>query len=129
VAWSRFRGPPSGPDPFQGGTLEWMTSSPPPPYNFAVIPTVTSPYPNWDRVGGGLALDHGHETSDSTVRDGRLDDVLHMPTESGWPIVLAFAVTLLFVMLLTSHYVVAGIFAIVAALVLVAWHVHEPEER
>jgi cytochrome c oxidase subunit I+III len=63
------------------------------------------------------------------VRDGRLDDVLHMPSESGWPIVLASAVALLFVMLLTSHYVVAGIFAIVAALVLVAWNVHEPEEQ
>jgi heme/copper-type cytochrome/quinol oxidase subunit 1 len=129
LAWSRFRGAPSGPDPFHGGTLEWTTSSPPPPYNFAVIPTVTSPYPNWDRVGGALALDHGHETSSSTVRDGRLDDVLHMPSESGWPIVLASAVALLFVMLLTSHYVVAGIFAIVAALVLVAWNVHEPEEQ
>jgi cytochrome c oxidase subunit I+III len=129
LAWSRFRGAPSGPDPFHGGTLEWTTSSPPPSYNFAVIPTVTSPYPNWDRVGGALALDHGHETSSSTVRDGRLDDVLHMPSESGWPIVLASAVALLFVMLLTSHYVVAGIFAIVAALVLVAWNVHEPEEQ
>ena len=27
-------------DPFNGRTLEWSTSSPPPPYNFAVIPTV-----------------------------------------------------------------------------------------
>ena len=126
---SRFRGAPAGPDPFFGGTLEWTTSSPPPPYNFAVIPTVTSPYPNWDRVEGGLALDGGHETSASTVRDGLLDDVLHMPSESGWPIVLAFAVTLLFVMLLTSHFVVAGIFAIVAAFVVVAWNVHEPEEQ
>jgi len=27
-------------DPFEGRTLEWSTSSPPPPYNFAVIPTV-----------------------------------------------------------------------------------------
>ena len=27
-------------DPFDGRTLEWSTSSPPPPYNFAVIPTV-----------------------------------------------------------------------------------------
>src|SRR5207302_1283104 len=40
LLWSRFRGAPSGPDPFFGGTLEWTTSSPPPPYNFPVIPTV-----------------------------------------------------------------------------------------
>src|SRR5213079_399282 len=47
--WSRFRGVPSGPDPFYGGTLEWATTSPPPHYNFAVIQIVSSPYPNWDR--------------------------------------------------------------------------------
>ncbi len=126
--WSRFRGALSGPDPFYGGTLEWTTSSPPPAYNFAVIPTVSSPYPNWDRAEAGLALDHGHETVATTVRDGRLDEVLTMPTESGWPIVLAFAVTVLFIMLLTSHVVVAGIFAGIAGLVLVAWHVHEPAD-
>jgi cytochrome c oxidase subunit I+III len=62
------------------------------------------------------------------VRDGQLDDVLHMPSESGWPIVLAFAVTLLFVMLLTSHYVVAGIFALLSLLALAGWHWREPEE-
>src|SRR5204863_1691467 len=48
LAWSRFRGAPAGPDPFRGGTLEWTIPSPPPEYNFAVIPTVSSPYPNWD---------------------------------------------------------------------------------
>ena len=42
------RGAAAGPDPWHGPTLEWTTSSPPPPYNFAVIPRVTSAYPNWD---------------------------------------------------------------------------------
>jgi cytochrome c oxidase subunit I+III len=139
LVWSRFRGPPSGPDPFYGGTLEWATTSPPPPYNFAVIPRVSSPYPNWDREDreddvrrferGMLVLETGHETPASTVRDGYLDEVLDMPSESGLPIVLAFAVTLFFVMLLTTHYVIAGIFLGVAALVLAAWHGKEPEER
>jgi cytochrome c oxidase subunit I+III len=136
LLWSRFRGPPSGPDPFYGGTLEWATTSPPPPYNFAVIPTVSSPYPNWDRGDrqedvrrfeqGMLVLEAGHETPASTVRDGYLDEVLEMPAESGVPIVLAFAVALVFVMVLTTHYVVAGAFLGVAGLALAAWHMREP---
>jgi cytochrome c oxidase subunit I len=139
LLWSRFRGPRSGPDPFYGGTLEWATTSPPPHYNFAVIPTVSSPYPNWDREDreedvrrferGLLVLESGHETTASTVRDGYLDEVLEMPSESGWPIVLAFAITLMFIMLLTTHYVIAGAFAGIAALVLAAWHTQEPVRR
>src|SRR5439155_1446039 len=115
--------------PFLGGTLEWTTSSPPPLYNFPVIPTVLSPYPNWDRADGGLRLDHGHTTPATTVRDGHFDEVLKMPSESGLPIVLAFAVTVLFIMLLTTHFVVAGIFAGIAGLVLAAWHAQEPAEQ
>jgi len=138
LAWSLFRGPPSGPDPFFGGTLEWATSSPPPPYNFAVVPTVTSPYPNWDRhdraedarrlEAGVLVLEEGHETPASTVRDGQLDEVLRMPSESWWPITLALFVTAVFVMLLLAHFVVAAIFAGLAALALAGWHAQEPAE-
>ena len=39
----------SGPDPWDGWTLEWGTSSPPPPYNFETIPVVRSRRPLWDR--------------------------------------------------------------------------------
>jgi heme/copper-type cytochrome/quinol oxidase subunit 1 len=138
LAWSRFRGAPAGPDPFFGGTLEWATTSPPPHYNFAVIPTVSSPYPNWDRddrledgrrlESGVLVLDEGHETPASTVRDGYLDDVLEMPSESAWPITVALCVTLVFVMLLVAHFVIAAIFAALAALALAGWHAREPAE-
>jgi cytochrome c oxidase subunit 1/cytochrome c oxidase subunit I+III len=139
LLWSRFRGPPSGPDPFYGGTLEWATTSPPPEYNFAVIPTVTSPYPNWDREDreedvrrleqGRLVLDAGHETPASTVRDGYWDEILAMPAESPWPIVLAFAVLAMFVMLLIGRFVIAAIFCGVALLALAAWHAKEPHEE
>ncbi len=38
-----------------GGRLEWATSSPPPFYNFAVIPTVTSHEEFWDMKKRGQA--------------------------------------------------------------------------
>jgi len=41
-------------DPWNGRTLEWSTSSPPPFYNFAVIPTVTSREPFWDMKQKGM---------------------------------------------------------------------------
>jgi cytochrome c oxidase subunit I len=45
---SYFRGAKAGDDPWDAWTLEWSTSSPPPPYNFATIPTVASRRPLWD---------------------------------------------------------------------------------
>ena len=137
LIWSRFRGALAGPDPFYGGTLEWATTSPPPEYNFAVIPKVTSPYPNWDRddreedarrlQAGTLVLEEGHETPASTVRDGYLDEVLEMPPESPWPLVVGLTTALLFTMLLISHFVLACVAAGLTLLAVAGWHSQEPE--
>src|SRR5690242_17326597 len=51
---SRRGGAPAGANPWDAGTLEWSTSSPPPPYNFAVLPMIGSRHPLWeDRLGEG----------------------------------------------------------------------------
>jgi cytochrome c oxidase subunit 1 len=45
---SYFRGKAAGNDPWDAWTLEWSTSSPPPEYNYAVVPSVRSRRPLWD---------------------------------------------------------------------------------
>ncbi len=52
MAWNIIRslrsGKDAGNDPWDAWTLEWATSSPPPEYNFAVLPEVQSSRPLWD---------------------------------------------------------------------------------
>ncbi len=52
MAWNVIRslqaGKDAGNDPWDAWTLEWATSSPPPEYNFAVLPEVHSSRPLWD---------------------------------------------------------------------------------
>jgi cytochrome c oxidase subunit I+III len=129
------RNVPAGADPFNGGTLEWTIPSPPPHYNFAVIPTVTSAYPNWDAADrahdveklahGESVFADGHRTPTSTVNDAVAEPVAEMPAESPWPIVVGLAVTASFFMLLTTHVLVAAAFVAVTLLALVAWHSEE----
>ncbi|MBV8550264.1 MAG: cytochrome c oxidase subunit I [Acidobacteriaceae bacterium] len=45
---SALRGEPAGDDPWDGWTLEWATTSPPPEYNFEKLPVVRSSRPLWD---------------------------------------------------------------------------------
>ena len=52
-------------DPWDGRNLEWATASPPPPFNFAVLPNVTDQEPYWDmklraREAGDLATPEPH---------------------------------------------------------------------
>jgi cytochrome c oxidase subunit I len=48
LLWSYFKGKAASADPWDAWTLEWSTNSPPPAYNFAVIPSVRSRRPLWD---------------------------------------------------------------------------------
>jgi cytochrome c oxidase subunit 1/cytochrome c oxidase subunit I+III len=129
---SRFRGPVAGNDPFGGDTLEWSISSPPPAYNYAVIPRISSAYPMWDKDdreadrqrlerGEGL-LEHGHQTPATTVQDAELDEILVMPPYSAWPAVTALTLAGVFAMLVMRHYWIALAFLALGGLALLAWH-------
>jgi cytochrome c oxidase subunit 1/cytochrome c oxidase subunit I+III len=104
------RGAKAGDNPWDAPTLEWATSSPPPPYNFALIPAVASRHPLWeDRLGEGsgrsmldrgFALDHGKEALATTPLDAEPDAILRMPEDSPWPFLLTAAMSIGFAALL-----------------------------
>jgi cytochrome c oxidase subunit 1/cytochrome c oxidase subunit I+III len=135
--FSFFKGPVCEGDPWHGDTLEWSTTSPPPPYNYAVIPTVTSPYPMWDtedreldarrleRGEGILTL--GHETVATSVQDAEWDEILSMPPHSIWPFLFGLAIPGVFAMLLLSHYWIALGFLVAGGLIGLGWHHKEVE--
>jgi heme/copper-type cytochrome/quinol oxidase subunit 1 len=130
--WKSLRsGAVAGNNPWGAATLEWATTSPPPPYNFAVIPTVASRLPLWeDRLGEeparssldrGMLLDSGKETIGTTALDGAPDMVLEMPEDTIAPFVLALGTAVLFVGLLLKTWTVVVIGGVVAALALLVW--------
>jgi cytochrome c oxidase subunit I+III len=130
-AWSLRSGEPAGDDPWHGNTLEWSTSSPPPPYNFATIPLVRSADPNWDRdegESGDRTLSDGHNAMATTVLDADADKVLEMPHGSVWPLVLAGSLAVLFTVFLAGHWVLALLAASLVALSLAGWFSQEPLE-
>ncbi len=52
-------GKPAGDDPWEGNTLEWATTSPPPPYNFDHLPEIRSERPVFDaRYGRTAEAEH-----------------------------------------------------------------------
>jgi cytochrome c oxidase subunit 1/cytochrome c oxidase subunit I+III len=123
IVWSLRWGSPAGNDPWGGNTLEWATSSPPPHYNFPIIPAVRSADPNWDRVEpSGLVLAEGHETVSTGEVDAELERILRMPGDSPWPLALAASLTVLFVGLIAGSNVTAWLGVGLMLASLVGWH-------
>jgi cytochrome c oxidase subunit I len=141
VLWSLLRGPAAGPNPWDAPTLEWATSSPPPAYNFEVLPSVGSRHPLWeDRLPGegtarsvldrGPELDHGRETLGVTPLDAEPSEILTMPEDSLYPFLLALSLLVTFYGLLTSIWAlaVAGALLVIAMTIGWLWPGDVPEE-
>jgi cytochrome c oxidase subunit I len=118
-------------NPWDAPTLEWSVPSPPPPYNFAVIPTVASRHPLWESrleengvlssLDRGLLLDAGKETLGTSALDASPDMILEMPEDSAAPVVLTAGMSVLFVGLLLKNWIAAAIGAAIVGLGILFW--------
>jgi heme/copper-type cytochrome/quinol oxidase subunit 1 len=101
-------------NPWGAATLEWAISSPPPAYNFSVIPEVSSRLPLW--VEGGV----------SEIPDEPPGPV-HLPAGSYWPPVSAVGLVLIFTAALTHTLWLAFVGAGILVFSVFKW-VFEPFE-
>jgi cytochrome c oxidase subunit I len=118
-------------NPWDAPSLEWSVPSPPPAYNFAVIPTVKSRHPLWeDRLGSegarsaldrGMLLDEGKETIGTSGVDAVPDILLEMPDDTGAPVFLTVGMSVVFVGLLLKTWVTVGVGGAVVAAALLMW--------
>jgi len=107
VLKSRKNGVPAGNDPWDARTLEWTTTSPPPPHDFDVIPQVTARDELWNRkyaaggpgrqpmrVPSGGSADAPAEPGAHDPGAGDAHDI-HMPDPSYYPLVAAIGMPIM----------------------------------
>jgi cytochrome c oxidase subunit I len=114
----------AGDNPWDAGTLEWGTSSPPPPQNFSRLPLVTHREPLWAERGNypvvvGLAVDR-RQLLVTTLTEAQPDIRESSPEPSIWPLLAAIATGIFFLgSIFTPWAVVWGTPPI--ALALIGW--------
>jgi cytochrome c oxidase subunit 1 len=121
-------------NPWDAGTLEWATTSPPAPYNFSRIPFVTHREPLWDNretlpVVTGLSVD-SRELISGTVTEAFPQHRESSPAPSIWPLLAAIAVGASFLAsIFTPWAVVWGSIPVAIALVGWFWPKDTPEDE
>jgi len=120
---SRRNGTRVGNNPWDAPTVEWSTPSPPPPYNYAKIPQITSRYPMWTREGphsisAAYPVGAAAEAPEPTAEELHIP----MPTPTLKPLLASLALTLAFIGLIWHRQVPIIILGLALfAVVLVSW--------
>jgi cytochrome c oxidase subunit 1 len=124
VVQSLIKGAPAGENPWDAGTLEWATTSPPGVYNFTKIPLVTHREPLWAErdslpVVSGLEV-NTRQLLVTTLTDARPDLREDTPDPSIWPLLSALAVAVAFILsIFTPWAVVWG--GLIVGVTLIGW--------
>src|SRR6266550_896666 len=104
---SRKSGEVAGNDPWGAPTLEWSIPSPPPDYNFAHVPRVTSRYPLWDVKTPHAEPPPQRASMSPRESPRRLPTAkelgIPMPNPSIKPLFVALFMTLMFASLIAIH--------------------------
>jgi cytochrome c oxidase subunit 1/cytochrome c oxidase subunit I+III len=109
--WSRRHGALAPANPWRADSLEWSVPSPPPEYNFAATPVVTSRHPLWEErplpVSGSdstsearaLAIDGAadRDMAESTVFDAEPEGPWPVPPDTYLPFFVAVGLAIVFV--------------------------------
>jgi cytochrome c oxidase subunit 1 len=124
----------AGDNPWEAASLEWATTSPPPPYNFPRIPVVASGEPLWQSpevlgVVDGLQVNR-RELIVSSVADARPEARETSPANSIWPLLAAIATSVMLIWSIFSPWaVVWGSLPIAIALIGWFWPKGTPEDE
>jgi cytochrome c oxidase subunit 1 len=93
----------AGDNPWEADTLEWSSSSPPPPFNHRWIPIVQGRSPLWERTPDQpviTGLDESHrEVLVTTVMDAEPDNRQQMPGPTIIPLLAALATGFMLILL------------------------------
>jgi cytochrome c oxidase subunit I+III len=131
---SRRSGAIAGDNPWNASTLEWATSSPPPPFNFINTPTVAGRDTLWVQpvdqpIVVGLR-DDVRQVLVTKMLDAEPDHIEEFPTPTIWPLVAALASTALFIgSIFTPWAVVWGSIPVTIALIGWFWPKHKQSEE
>jgi cytochrome c oxidase subunit I+III len=122
---SRTRGAPAGPNPWNAGTLEWATTSPPPAYSFQHLPTCEGSEPVWENSADAAVVINLDTDKREVLCTTTLDAVPHhryeMSGDSWLPLVVAAGTGVVFIGggIFHPKYVLYGL--AIAAFGLVIW--------
>ena len=119
---SEAAGEAAGRNPWGAASLEWLTESPPPHYNFAHIPVVESRDPLWDGgYSSGPAFDEARLTPRTSALDAALEAPIEMPDDNLWAVVITLGMLLAVAGVLVRSYPWAIIGAVVSLFSLARW--------
>ena len=119
-------GVPAADNPWEASSLEWATSSPPPSYNFAPLPSVSGRDPLWESpetqpVVLGVHSEY-RDVLVTRVMDAEPDHREKFPEPTLWPLLTATATSVMYIgSLFTPWMVVYGAIPIAIALIGWAW--------